>query len=659
MQTFIKLLFSFILSVLFTYTATAQTTYTWNGGSGDWNVATNWTPVGVPGAPDNAIINSGTVTLTTNVTVTGVELSSTLSGGFDLEITNLMIWSAGVMQGAGVTTIAVGATLRLSGTNQQTLRRQIDNNGTIIWEAGQFYLADAVAINNNGTFLDQHSGTKTLSGGFFGCVFNNNGTYTKSGVGESKLDIPFYNIGSLDLQVGILLFQRLCTSSGTINVGNGSVLKLQGPQLDIISGPLSGAGTVDFGATTSIRGIYDITGSTIFTNRTTVFDTSATIVSLNNGQELLILGTAEFNTGNEIVIDSLYLSGTLQGSDPVTIMKSMNWNSQVMKGTGVTTIASGAILRLTGTNQQTLRRQIDNNGTIIWEAGHFYLADAVAINNNGTFLDQHPSPQQLSGGANGCVFNNNGTYTKSNTGQSDIRLPFYNISSCEIRGTGTMRILWYDFTNEGTVSPGDSLGTLTLETDYPTTTTSSLNIEIGGSPTSGPYDRLQTTGAATLDGTLNISLVNSFVPALGDTFEVLTYLSYTGNFSTINGLNTGTGISFDTVFTSTALVLITIATPVYIEDNFGEIPQEYTLAQNYPNPFNPTTKIKYQIPEISFVNVKVYDVLGNEITTLVNQEKPAGYYEIEFIASYLASGIYFYRIQAGSFVEIKKMVLLR
>ena len=148
-----KLISSFILSVLFTYTATAQTTYTWNGGSGDWNVATNWTPVGVPGASDNAIINSGTVTLTTDVTVAGVELSGALSGGFDLEITNLMIWNSGVMQGAGITRIAVGATLRLSGTNQQTLRRQVENDGTTIWEAGQFALFDGVAFNNNGTFI--------------------------------------------------------------------------------------------------------------------------------------------------------------------------------------------------------------------------------------------------------------------------------------------------------------------------------------------------------------------------------------------------------------------------------------------------------------------------------------------------------------------------
>jgi len=85
----------------------------------------------------------------------------------------------------------------------------------------------------------------------------------------------------------------------------------------------------------------------------------------------------------------------------------------------------------------------------------------------------------------------------------------------------------------------------------------------------------------------------------------------------------------------------------------------YFLYQNYPNPFNPSTKINYQIPEISFVTIKVYDVLGNEITTLVNEEKPSGNYEVEFNASTLPSGIHFYKLQAGDFVETKKMILLK
>lgn len=92
---------------------------------------------------------------------------------------------------------------------------------------------------------------------------------------------------------------------------------------------------------------------------------------------------------------------------------------------------------------------------------------------------------------------------------------------------------------------------------------------------------------------------------------------------------------------------------------------DYYLFQNYPNPFNPTTTIRYAIPSDGLVAIKVYDVLGNEVATLVNEQKPAGSYEVEFNALQLSSGIYFYELQvysisgASGFVETKKMILIR
>jgi hypothetical protein len=88
-------------------------------------------------------------------------------------------------------------------------------------------------------------------------------------------------------------------------------------------------------------------------------------------------------------------------------------------------------------------------------------------------------------------------------------------------------------------------------------------------------------------------------------------------------------------------------------------PVDFALHQNYPNPFNPTTTINYQIPELSFVTLKVYNVLGSEMITLVNEEKPAGSYEVEFDGLQLTSGIYFYQLKVGSFIETKKMVLMK
>jgi N-acetylneuraminic acid mutarotase len=86
---------------------------------------------------------------------------------------------------------------------------------------------------------------------------------------------------------------------------------------------------------------------------------------------------------------------------------------------------------------------------------------------------------------------------------------------------------------------------------------------------------------------------------------------------------------------------------------------KFTLDQNYPNPFNPTTTIKYSIPKLSFVTIKIYDVLGSEVATLVNEEKTVGTYELTWNAENFTSGVYFYRLKAQDFVEVKKMILLR
>ncbi len=94
------------------------------------------------------------------------------------------------------------------------------------------------------------------------------------------------------------------------------------------------------------------------------------------------------------------------------------------------------------------------------------------------------------------------------------------------------------------------------------------------------------------------------------------------------------------------------------------VPTEFSLEQNYPNPFNPTTKIRYNIPDVGtsfmkFIQLKVYDVLGNEVETLVNENKPAGKYEVEFDGSGIATGIYYYKLSVGDFVQTKKMMLIK
>ncbi len=128
-------------------------------------------------------------------------------------------------------------------------------------------------------------------------------------------------------------------------------------------------------------------------------------------------------------------------------------------------------------------------------------------------------------------------------------------------------------------------------------------------------------------------------------------------------LSTGNGCT--DAFTSTTAPVGRANTRLVLEPLTGvnpigsEIPSVYSLSQNYPNPFNPTTKINFAIPKQGFVSLKIYDVLGREVRILVNEVKSVGTYSVDFNASEFSSGVYFYRIIANDFTDIKRMMLIK
>lgn len=103
---------------------------------------------------------------------------------------------------------------------------------------------------------------------------------------------------------------------------------------------------------------------------------------------------------------------------------------------------------------------------------------------------------------------------------------------------------------------------------------------------------------------------------------------------------------------------IIVQNPVGVNDD-EIVVDKFELKQNYPNPFNPSTIINYTVQSASFINLKVYDILGNEIAVLVNEEKPTGNYQVTFDASQLTGGVYFYQLTTNSFVDTKKMILMK
>jgi len=143
-------------------------------------------------------------------------------------------------------------------------------------------------------------------------------------------------------------------------------------------------------------------------------------------------------------------------------------------------------------------------------------------------------------------------------------------------------------------------------------------------------------------------------------------VQYTGTFGT--GTNIGKilnmGFAFETIASSATRnalmgrILNYFETGVSVEEG-KDVPIEFALHQNYPNPFNPSSVIKFRVSSSKFVSLKVFDVLGKEVVTLVDEQRPVGTYSVEFDASNLASGVYFYTLRAGTFTDTKKMVVMR
>lgn len=184
-----------------------------------------------------------------------------------------------------------------------------------------------------------------------------------------------------------------------------------------------------------------------------------------------------------------------------------------------------------------------------------------------------------------------------------------------------------------------------------------------------------------------------FTPVNDDYFELIVGFTKNGETAGAGAVILGAASSYTEFSTDitwiipdnpdTAIILITVSnnssvanvgTTFYLDDlSFSDVtavqfnnnvPAEFNLAQNYPNPFNPSTVISYTVPKESFVTLKVYNLLGQEVASLVNEEQPSGSYKVDFSASgisgtNLTSGVYLYTLTAGSFVQTRKMMLLK
>jgi hypothetical protein len=140
-------------------------------------------------------------------------------------------------------------------------------------------------------------------------------------------------------------------------------------------------------------------------------------------------------------------------------------------------------------------------------------------------------------------------------------------------------------------------------------------------------------------------------PGNGEDWAVALALDDAGNVYVTGS----SSIPLGSIYTTVKYVQI----PSSTGDGNTHIPVSFKLRQNYPNPFNPATTIRYDLPTAEYVTLRVYDILGREVATLVNKRQTAGSYSIRFDANQLSSGLYFYKITAGSFNKTRKMVVMK
>jgi hypothetical protein len=199
-------------------------------------------------------------------------------------------------------------------------------------------------------------------------------------------------------------------------------------------------------------------------------------------------------------------------------------------------------------------------------------------------------------------------------------------------------------------APGNSVVTTYSPTSYWATYRN--NLIQGGN---GLYGIANAVSAASPIVTGIIALMLQMNPNL-DAAQVKQILHQSARTDSFTGTTPNTHWGYGKVDALNALDIVNQITGVEDEKT---LPKIFSLKQNYPNPFNPSTIIKYSIPSYSLVKLKIYDILGREIKTLVNEEKQSGTFTVNFNAGDLASGVYFYQLQAGDFVQTKKLVLMK
>jgi hypothetical protein len=528
-----------------------------------------------------ANFNTGALVPIITLTFNGGELSGTDA----VTVSGQATWNSGTMSGTGATTFNGNATITANGNIQNLVGgRTLNIVGTLTFSGnnGDFRPgSSATTINIFGVWLDQTTGTTGIGNPFGGsadqATIRNTGTFRKTGSATTNIASVFNNIspGVVDVQAGTLNLTNGGTQSGDFLTAAGATLHFNG-------------------------GTFNI--NTLSVSSLRVVSTTVNVLgTLTVGGLLEVLGSGTLNVTGQVNANSYSQNGgTLSGTGSLTVSGQATWTSGTMSGTGTTTFNGNATITANGNIQNLVGgRKLNLAGTTTFDGanGDFRTGSNVTtINNSGIFLDQTTGTTRIAspfgGSADQATFNNTGTLRKTGSATTTIISVFNNSGTVDIQsgslaftvaytqtagetklnggalsssttltlqggkltGTGTVTA---NVSNAALVSPGASPGQLTISGSYTQTSVGALNVEIGGLTAETEFDRLAISGSATLSGTLNVSLINGFLPNPGDSFQIMTFASRSGSFTTINGLDLGGGRSFQVNLTGTSLSLVT------------------------------------------------------------------------------------------------------
>jgi len=501
-----------------------------------------------------------------------------LGGSGDLTITGTMNWTESMtMSGAGRTTIAPTGTLTISGNTGKTLSRTLENHSP-----NASWTGAGLNFNfNNGTLSNESDGTFTailpgnLSFGVAGGTnaINNAGTFIKTGAGSLTAlgGIPFSNPGTLNVQAGVLGLDGGLTNATDTTLTDGTYMVsgiLRYPAADVVTN----AATIILDGPTSA--IQNTSGGNAMANF--AMNAANGTFQIRNGRNFALAGA--FSNAGQVTIgpgDNTFSatavtnSGTItkpvggNGSINAAVSQTAGGIIDVQGGTlSLTALTNFSGTTLTGGTYRTIGTLRFGNAGIVNNAANIILdgpASAIedtlgfnaltnlAVNSLGAALvikndrnvalsGEFSNAGQVTIGPGDCTLALPGTYVQI-AGQTTLDGAtldpggLADIRGGELNGNGTVL---GDVTNSGMCRPGLSPGSIFIGGDYTQTTAGTLEVEIGGTAAGTEYDTLSVGGEATLLGTLRVSLIDGFAPALGNTFDVVTGGSISTKFATID-----------------------------------------------------------------------------------------------------------------------------